>query len=78
MSEKSQIVFMQARLIRLAAKKWNTDIQKASSLLSQYGLLKLIEDGFETFHTDGDHAVFYDLETILESKGVDIVAALGQ
>ena len=38
MSEKSQIVFMQARLIRLAAKKWNTDIQKASSLLSQYGL----------------------------------------
>lgn len=40
MSEKSQIVFMQARLIRLAAKKWNTDIQKASSLLSQYGLFK--------------------------------------
>ena len=78
MSEKSQIVFMQARLIRLASKKWNTDIQKASSLLSQYGLLKLIEDCVETFHTEGDQAVFYDLETILKSKGVDIVAALGQ
>ena len=52
MSEKSQIVFMQARLIRLAAKKWNTDIQKARSLLSQYCLLKLIEDGFENFHTE--------------------------
>ena len=29
MSEKTQIIFMQARIIRLAAKKWNTDIQKS-------------------------------------------------
>lgn len=34
MSEKSQIVFMQARLIRLAAKKWHTDIQKANALMN--------------------------------------------
>lgn len=78
MSEKLQIVFMQARLIRLAAKKWNTDIQKANALLNQYGLLDLIEACFETFHTEGDQAVFSDLETILKSKGVDIVAALGE
>lgn len=78
MNEKSQIVFLQARLIRLAAKKWNTDIQKANALMNQYGLLDLIEDCFDTFHTEGDNAVFYDLEMILKNKGVDIVAALGE
>ena len=42
MSEKTQIIFMQARIIRLAAKKWNTDTQKANELLNKYGLLELI------------------------------------
>ena len=78
MSEKTQIIFMQARIIRLAAKKWNTDIQKANELLNKYGLLELIEACFETFHTESDQAVFCDLEEILKSKGADIVAALGE
>ena len=45
--------------------------------MNQYGLLDLIEDCFDTFHTEGDNAVFYDLEMVLKNKGVDIVAALG-
>lgn len=78
MNEKSQIIFMQARLIRLAAKKWNTGIQKANALMYQYGLLDMIRDCFDTFHMEGDQAVLYELEMVLKSKGVDIVAALGQ
>ena len=74
MSEKSQIVFMQARLIRLAAKKWNTDIQKASSLLSQYGLLKLIEDGFEMCIRDSHGVAVLQYAAQLEADEIGIMS----
>lgn len=77
MNETSQIIFMQARLIRLASKKWNTNIQKAAAFMNQYGLLELIVSCFDTFHMEGDNAIFYELEQILKSKGVDVVAELG-
>ena len=36
MSEKSEIVFMQVRLLRLASEEWHTTIQKASRLFEKY------------------------------------------
>lgn len=51
MSEKSEIVFMQVRLLRLASEEWHTTIQKASRLFEKYGILKFIEDCYGVFHT---------------------------
>lgn len=74
MSEKSEIVFMQVRLLRLASEEWHTTIQKVSRLFEKYGILKFIEDCYGVFHTEGDEAVFEEINVVLEHKGVDINA----
>lgn len=76
MSEKFQVVFMQVRLLRLAAEEWQTTIQKANEVFDKYNLLKLIEDCFGVFHMEGDYAVFNEIQTILRCKGVDIGAEI--
>lgn len=75
-SEKSQIVFMQVRLLRLAAEKWNISVQRANELFDKYGILQYIEDCFGIFHTEGDYAVFDDIQMLLRNKGVDIFAEI--
>jgi hypothetical protein len=74
MSEKSEMVFMQVRLLRLASEKWNTTIQKACSLFEKYGIFKFVEDCYAVFHTEGDEAVFDEISAVLDNKGVDINA----
>jgi hypothetical protein len=76
MSEKSEIVFMQVRLLRIASEKWHTTIQKASKIFEKYGILKFIEDCYGIFHTEGDEAVFDEICVVLEHKGVDINAEI--
>jgi hypothetical protein len=74
MSEKSEIVFMQVRLLRLASEKWHTTIQKASRVFEKYEILKFVEDCYDVFHTEGDEAVFDEISVVLNHKGVDIDA----
>jgi hypothetical protein len=69
MSEKSEIVFMQVRLLRIASEKWHTTIQKTSKIFEKYGILKFIEDCYGIFHTEGDEAVFDEICVVLEHKG---------
>lgn len=76
MNEKMQILFMQTRLIRLAAEKWNTSILKANAIFAKYNICQFIEDCFGEFHTEGDEAVFDDINFLLRNKGVDINAEL--
>lgn len=76
MSEKTQIIFMQARLLRLASEEWHTTIQKANELFDKYGILRFIEECFDVFHMEGDAAVFDEIQTVLRSKGVDIHAEI--
>lgn len=66
MSEKSEIVFMQVRLLRLASEEWHTTIQKVSRLFEKYGILKFIEDCYGVFHTEGDEAVFDEINVVLD------------
>jgi len=74
MSENEEIIFMQARLLRLAAVKWDTTAQRASIIFAKYGILKLIRDCYDMFHTEGDETVFGEIEKALKHKGVDIHA----
>lgn len=76
MSEKSQILFMQTRLIRLASEKWNTTVVKSNEVFARYNVFKFIEDCFGEFHTEGDEAVLDDIEQLLRSKEVDIYAEI--
>lgn len=72
MKEKSEIVFMQVRLLRLASEEWHISIQKANELFDKYSILKFIEDCYGIFHMEGDYAVFEEIRTLLRNKGVDV------
>ena len=72
----AKIVFMQARLLRLASEEWHVPIQKVNVLFDKYSILKLIEDCYGVFHMEGDYAVFNEIKTVLKSKGVDVNAGI--
>ncbi len=72
MSEKTQILFMQTRLLRLAAEHWNATITKVNEIFAGYGVFKFIEECFDEFHTEGDEAVLYDIEQLLRNKGAEV------
>lgn len=74
MSERAEIFFMQARLLRLASEEWHMPIQRASDLFYWHGILKFIEDCYCVFHMEGDHAVFEEIKAVLKNKGVDLEA----
>lgn len=74
MSESSEIVFMQARLLRLASEEWHMPIQKVNVLFDKYSILKFIEDCYDVFHMEGDDAVFDEIKTLLKNKGVNVDA----
>jgi hypothetical protein len=76
MSEKTEIVFMQARLLRLASEEWGMTIQNVNKLFDKYKILNFIEDCYDVFHMEGDYAVFEEIKTVLKNKGVDINAGV--
>lgn len=69
MNESSEIVFMQARLLRLASEKWHMSIQDVNELFDKYNILKFIEDCYGVFHMEGDYAVFDEIKSVLKNKG---------
>ncbi len=69
MSERTQILFMQTRLIRLASEKWGISIIQANDIFAEYHVLEFIEDCFDAFHMEGDDAVLYEIETLLKERG---------
>ncbi len=76
MSERTEIVFMQVRLLRLASEEWHMPIQKVNALFDKYSILKFIEDCYGVFHMEGDYAVFDEIKTVLKNKGVDVNAEI--
>lgn len=74
MSEKSQLLFMQTRLLRLATVEWHMPMQMVVDIFKRYSVLKYIEVGFGIFHCEGDYAVLEDIESYLERKGYKVYA----
>lgn len=68
MDEKSEMVFMQVRLLRLASEEWHIPIQKVSAVFDKYDIFKFIEDCYDVFHMEGDYAVFVEIETLLKNR----------
>ncbi|WP_075721687.1 DUF3791 domain-containing protein [Roseburia sp. 499] len=74
MSEKSEITFMQTRLIRLASEEWHLPIEKIVDLFKKVDVLGYIETGYGIFHCEGDDAVLEDISEFLERKGLKVNA----
>ena len=74
MSEKSEITFMQTRLIRLASEEWHLSVEQIIDLFKKADILGYIEKGYGIFHCEGDEAVLEDIAEFLDTKGVKVNA----
>ena len=70
MNEKTEIIFMQTRLIRLAAQMWKIPTKNIINLFKKADVLDYIESGYGIFHCEGDEAVLEDVSEYLKRKGV--------
>lgn len=69
MNEKEQIIYMQARIIRLASEDWNKPIKTITALFAEHDIFHYIEHCFDLFHLEGDEAVWEDIKQYLSKKG---------
>ena len=74
MSKKSEIIFMQTRLIRLAAQEWKLSIEKVIDIFKKAKVLGYIEDSYRIFHCEGDGAVLEDVSEFVRRKGIQVNA----
>ena len=69
MDETRQIHFMQIRMVRFFAGRWNKTFSETAEFLCKKGVFRYIADFFEILHTEGDIAIAADIEKYLSSKG---------
>lgn len=69
MSERQQIIYMQARILRLASERWNKSVEEVSKLFVQYDVLQYMEECFGILHVEGDEAVLEEITTYVRNKG---------
>ena len=74
MSEKTEITFMQTRLIRLASEEWHLSVEQIIHLFKEADVLGYIEKCYGIFHCEGDEAVLEDITEFLQRKGIEISA----
>ena len=74
MSEKTEITFMQTRLIRLASEEWHLPVEQIIHLFKEADVLGYIEKCYGIFHCEGDEAVLEDITEFLQRKGIEISA----
>ncbi len=70
MSEKTEITFMQTRLIRLASEEWHLPVEQIIHLFKEADVLGYIEKMlWDFFHCEGDEAVLEDITEFLQRNG---------
>ena len=62
MSEKTEITFMQTRLIRLASEEWHLPVEQIIHLFKEADVLGYIEKCYGIFHCEGDEAMLEDIQ----------------
>ena len=70
MNEERQITFMQARICRMAARRWNRPLHDVMRIFAEHRVLYYIEECYGYFHLEGDEAVLDDVERYLKNRGV--------
>ena len=72
MNEQQQILFMQVRILRIAAQRFNLSLKDAALLFKKFDVLRYIREDFGIFHVEGDEAVFEDVKSYLKFKGATV------
>lgn len=68
MSKRQQIIYMQARIMRLASEEWKKPMDEIAELFTKYRVLHYIEECFEIFYVEGDEAIFEDVTIYLGNR----------
>lgn len=76
MNDKTEITFMQTRIIRLAAEEWHLSIDEVVGMFKKMKVFDYIEKGYGIFHCEGDEAVLEEIGEFLERKGINIYAGV--
>lgn len=69
MTEKTQVIFMQVRLIRLASETWNMPVEEVVKAFHALKVFDYIETGYGIFHCEGDEAILEDISEFMARKG---------
>ena len=72
MDRKDEMILIQVRLLRLAAKIWHKEMPEVAKLFSQFKVYDFMQDMYEEFHVQGDSANLNEVETYLKSQGVQL------
>lgn len=72
MDRKDEIILIQVRLLRLAAKTWHKDMPEVAKLFRQYKVYDFMQDMYEEFHVQGDSANLNEVEAYLKNQGVAV------
>ena len=72
MDQKDEMILIQVRLLRLAAKTWHKEMPEVAKLFSQFKVYDFMQDMYEEFHVQGDSANLNEVETFLRSQGVQL------
>ena len=71
MDERTQITYMQTRISRKATETWGLSLREVMRLFHAADVLGYIERNFGLFHVEGDDAVFDDVCSYMQHKGVE-------
>ena len=69
MSEELQILYMQTRLIHLAASEWNMSVDEVIDCFSKNKVYDYISECWELFHVEGDEAVLSEISDYIRERG---------
>ena len=72
MDRKDEMILIQVRLLRLAAKTWHKEMPEVAKLFSQFNVYDFMQDMYEEFHVQGDSANLNEVETYLKSQGAQL------
>ena len=72
MDRKDEMILIQVRLLRLAAKIWHKEMPEVAKLFSQFKVYDFMQDMYEEFQVQGDSANLNEGETYLKSQGVQL------
>lgn len=75
-NKKTEILFMQTRLIRLASERWKMSIEQVVTIFKTKNVFHYIEVGYGIFHCEGDDTVLDEIEQFLKKKGVNVYAGI--
>ena len=71
---EKDILLIQNRLFRLFCERHQEKYTSAEmdDLFEKYGIWELMRDCYDTFHIEGDEAIYCELMRILRCDGVDL------